>query len=273
MSPEEIIPVNSSSMQRWRNLPGCAQGPSMISCLRRLGRSLHKDCFTLQMLTWSGSTEVSSFGLNVTAVLEVQPGHSWGLEQTSMMFTTPAVPFSTEPASTMGLLTSTVAEPSTGHRSAPLGWDPDTPDWLCPSACSSTCRIAQPGCPCALRTSGRQPRHGHGLAEHKQGLEAGAGFLEQARSWLIWLCFSHALLPACIWVAAMSCQAQDEHLEHLSLPAKLCLFSISVSGSMSPWCHSNAISYINHPPPRNDNPAHLQISLFIEINKGENTWH
>lgn len=71
----------------------------------------------------------------------------------------------------------------------------------------------------------------------------------------------------------MSYQAQDVHLEHLSLPAKLCLFSVSVSGSMSPLCCSNAISYINHPPLRNYNPAYLQIRLFIEINKGENTWH
>lgn len=73
---------------------------------------------------------------------------------------------------------------------------------------------------------GQQPRHGHGLAEHKQGLDTGAGFLEQMGAWLTWLCFLHALPPACSWVATTSCQAQDMHLEHLSLPAKLSLFSV-----------------------------------------------
>lgn len=55
----------------------------MISWLRGLVSFLHRDCFTLQMLTWSGSTKGSSFGLNVTVVLQVQPGHSQALGQTT----------------------------------------------------------------------------------------------------------------------------------------------------------------------------------------------
>lgn len=59
--------------------------------------------------------------------------------------------------------------------------------------------------------------------------------------------------------------------EHPPLSAGLSPFSVCEAGLMFPWCCSNAVSYINYPPPRNDNPAYLQISLFIEINKGENT--
>lgn len=70
------------------------------------------------MLTWSGSTEGSSFGLNVSVVLEVQPGHNQGLGQTSTVSTAPVVPLLAEPAPTMGLLTSTEPELGTGHHSA-----------------------------------------------------------------------------------------------------------------------------------------------------------
>lgn len=193
------------------------------------------------------------------------------------MSTPPVVPLLAELAPTMWLLTGTEEEPGPGQGSAPpwagtlTGQTGSVPLSLC---------LQQHPLPCSAWMSlflenprGLTATPCHGLAEHKQGLDTGAGFLEKARTWLIWLCFLHALPPEWIWVSCMSCQAQDVHLEHFSLPAKLCLFSLSVSGSTSPLCHSNAISYINHPPLKNDNPAYLQISLFIEISTGENTWH
>lgn len=91
----------------------------MISWLRGLGSSLHRDCLSLQKLTWSGSAEGSSFGLNVTAVLEVQAGQSQGLGQASTMPTTPLVPVLAELAPSTALLSSPAAEPGTGHRSTP----------------------------------------------------------------------------------------------------------------------------------------------------------
>lgn len=111
ISSEEIISVNSSSMQRLRNFPGCAQGPSMISWLRGLGSSLHRDCLTLQTLTGSGSTEGSSFGPNVAVVLEVQPGHSQGLGQASTTSTTPVVPLFGRAGSHHGALATTLLHP------------------------------------------------------------------------------------------------------------------------------------------------------------------
>lgn len=83
----------------------------MISWLRGLGSSLHRDCLTLQTLTGSGSTEGSSFGPNVTVVLEVQPGHSQGLGQASTMSTTPVVPLFGRAGSHHGALATTLLHP------------------------------------------------------------------------------------------------------------------------------------------------------------------
>jgi len=65
-------------------------------------------------------------------------------------------------------------------------------------------------------------------------------------------------------------QTRHVHLDHSPLTTELTLFCGRKAGLMFPSCCSDTTHYINYPPLRNDNPAYLQISIFIEINKEEN---